>query len=96
MNFPAFGFENFEAESRQRDGTLMKWFHGEGDWPRGYPPWCFGLTAIQTRVKALARQGQLVSSHQTALESLLQIEARREVTIIDDIVSIERRLEGEK
>ena len=96
VNFPAFGFEGLDAERRQREGTLIQWFYGEGDWPLGYPPWSFGLTGLQRPFKAFARQGQLVSSYQTALDSLVQIEARREVTIIDDIVDTERHREGKE
>jgi len=82
-----------------KDGTLIPWFEGKGEEEYDTAPLhlltYFG-SSIRNRVRGLARTGQLMSSYQTALESLVEIEARKERMLVDGIIETELQMEDER
>ena len=96
-NFANLRYKDLDAERRLKEGTLVSWFEGKGDEEYDSAPLHFFEyfgSSVRNRIRGLARTGQLMSAYQTALESLVEIEARKERMLVDGIADKEREEEG--
>lgn len=95
VNFPSLGYEDLDITRMLKDGTLRQWFEGHGE--REIETWGVtrrgGVLSREHRVGRIvagfARQGQLMSSYHTAVDTMVEVENRREARILDSIIERE-------